>query len=354
MAASIRAAIIGLDRPAQTILEGLQSAPGLKLVGLADTHKERLAEFAKSTDLPTYDDRRLMLVETKPQFIFVNVPRHQEAEVLALAAELGVHVWKPYPLGRNFDEAVSFVQLIAKAKLGLYVGSPYRFGGGFGRLCEWLPRVGRVHLIQDEFLVPESTGGPITGWRASKAQAGGGVLLDGAYPSLEVMTSQFGLPAQVYCEIAGSLGTQTDGPPYETEDLAMLCLTFGSGTAACSAALRVSARHDWRTAWHGPKGTITFKPGCVSFESQAIWPPEVFRFPVLPARQYTIQAGELVANLRDEQPASSAARDHLPVMAIIEAAYLSARTGQPESPAQFYELHHLTPPALPVIGSSCV
>ena len=79
---------------------------------------------------------------------------------------------------------------------------------------------------------------------------GGGVLLEGAYPGLELITSQFGLPEQVYCLAASGLGVQTDRP-YETEDLSMVSLIFSGGTVACSTALRVAAESGRQTVWHG-------------------------------------------------------------------------------------------------------
>ena len=69
-------------------------------------------------------------------------------------------------------------------------------------------------------------------------------------------------------------------------------------------------------------------------------------------KPYARQASELVHALRGEQAATSTGKEHLAAMAVIEAAYLSARTGQPESPSHFYELKDLTPPAAPVIAGS--
>ena len=241
MAGNIRVAIIGLASPAQTILDGLRSAAGLKLVGLADAERERLDRFAESTGLGVYDDHRTMLIETRPDIVFVNVPRHQEAELLALVAELGITVWKPYPLGRDFDEAVGFVKRFANAKLGLYVHSPYRYGGGNEALAQWLAKAAPVHLIEDEYFLPAKLGCPVTGWRASKAQAGGGVLLEGAYAGLELVASQFGLPELVHCVTRTGLCSQSERP-YETEDLSLVELSFGSGTVAYSVALRAAAQ----------------------------------------------------------------------------------------------------------------
>ncbi len=349
MAGSICAAVIGLAEPAGTILDGLRSTPGLKVVGLADAERERLEHFAESTGLGVYDDHRTMLLETRPEIVFVNVPRHQEAELLALAAELGIALWKPYPLGRDFDEAVSFVKRFAKANLGLYVSSPYRYCGGYEPLAHWLGTLGQVHLIEDEYFLPAELGCPVTGWRASKAQAGGGVLLEGAYSGLELITSQFGLPELVHCVTKTGLCGQSERP-YETEDLSLVELSFGSGTLGYSVALRAAAQAGRQTVWHGAGGQLSLGPGSVSFkpmDGKAI----LRRFRDRAAKPYERQAGELVQVLRGEQAGTSTGREHLLPMAVIEAAYLSARTGQPESPSHFYELHDLTPPAPPVITS---
>ena len=71
MASSIRAAVIGLTDPVWNILVGLQGTSGLKLVGLADADKERVADCVESTGLAGYDDHRIMLLETRPGIIFI-------------------------------------------------------------------------------------------------------------------------------------------------------------------------------------------------------------------------------------------------------------------------------------------
>ncbi len=265
MAGSIPAGIIGLAEPAETILAGLRSIGGLKLVGVADGERERLEGFAETANVAAYDDHRIMLIETRPEIVFINLPRHQEAELLALAVELGVALWKPYPLGRDFSEAVGFVKSFAKAKLGLYVSSAYRYCGGYERLCEWLGKLGQVYLIGDEYFLPADLGSPVTGWRASKAQAGGGVLLEAAYAGLELITSQFGLPERVHCVTKTGLCGQSERP-YETEDLSLVELSFGSGTVAYSVALRAAAKGSTQTVWHGARGQLSLGPGMVSFK----------------------------------------------------------------------------------------
>ena len=350
MASSVRAAVVGVTGPAEDMLAGLLKVRGLSVVGVADSDKERLEGFGETSGLATYDDHRVMLVETRPEIAFVNVPRYQEAEVLSLAVELGVGVWKPYPLARSFGEAVGFVRSFEKGKLGLYVGNPLRYGPVFEQVSEWLSRLGGVHLIENEYMRPAALGGEITGWRASKAQAGGGVLLEGAYPGLAVIASQFGLPEQVYCLTSTGLGMQTDRP-YETEDMGLLTMTFRDGAVGCSVALRTAAERGGKVVWHGSEGKLTLAEGSVRFVEAGGEGEEVRHVRENPTKPFRAQAGELVRVVRGEQVASSVGRDHLAVMAVIEAAYLSSRTGQSESPSHFYELHDLTPPAAPVITS---
>ena len=115
-------------------------------------------------------------------------------------------------------------------------------------------------------------------------------------------------------------------------------------------ALRVAAERSRRTVWHGAKGQMSLGTGSVSFkpmDGEAM----VHHFRDSLAKPYARQASDLVQILRGEQAGTSTGREHLLPMAVIEAAYLSARTGQPESPSHFYELHDLVPPAPPVITS---
>ena len=143
-------------------------------------------------------------------------------------------------------------------------------------------------------------------------------------------------------------GALHSSPPAANQAVRLRIVRKVSQQAAI--ALRVAAERSQRTLWHGAKGQMSLGVDSVSFVPMGS-EAKVQNFRDSLSKPYARQAAELVQVLRGEQAGTSTGREHLLPMAVIEAAYLSARTGQPESPSHFYELHDLTPPTPPVISS---
>jgi hypothetical protein len=64
-----------------------------------------------------------------------------------------------------------------------------------------------------------------------------------------------------------------------------------------------------------------------------------------PLEAWQTDLSGFVASLASSKGVPSSGGEHLATMAVMESAYLSARTGQPEEPARFYQLHELAMPA---------
>ena len=64
-----------------------------------------------------------------------------------------------------------------------------------------------------------------------------------------------------------------------------------------------------------------------------------------PLEAWQADLSSFVGSLASAKGMPSSGGEHLAVMAVMESAYLSARTGQPEEPARFYQLHELAVPA---------
>ena len=115
--------------------------------------------------------------------------------------------------------------------------------------------------------------------------------MEGAYPGLELITSQFGLPELVHCVTKTGLRGQNERP-YETEDLSLVELSFGTGEVAYSVALRAAAKGSRQTVWHGSGGELILGAGAVSFKPMA-GPVTSQRFRDSPTKPYARQGAEL-------------------------------------------------------------
>jgi predicted dehydrogenase len=171
------------------------------------------------------------------------------------------------------------------------------------------------------------------GWRGDLARAGGGVLLHGAYEQLDLLVDRLGTPESVFAQGSSSI------PPgkarsYDTEDACQVSLRFLGGRIATLDAVRRAGPGAWKVRLVGGRRWME-----VTGEGLDVRDPAgdlVDHLPVRSGHRYgaalASYGGALRAGLRN---LPSTAADHLPTLAVVEAAYLSMRTGQAESPARF-------------------
>ncbi len=341
---TLSVAVIGLGPVGTLAMESLLQTDGVKIVGIADKDPIVAEQAGGSTSIPAYSDDRRCLAETRPDAIFLAVPPPAGVELIAACAERGIHVWKTAPLGRTLEEAVEIVRTMDRAGLKLVVGTQRRFAASYRQAAQLADEVKPIFLARAHYLF---NWGPELSWRADKASAGGGALLDLGYHPIDLLISMLGLPEDVYgLATKCSRATEPGDPPqgdYDTDDTAAAILTYSSGAVASVVTTRSSGPVSEELTLHGLRGSLTAN-------HQGCW----LRDP----------DGKVLDQLCDDQPpvavfvaqAKSFAKavateassymcsgwENLLTMAVIEAVYLSGRTSQPERPARLLKSHGLT------------
>ncbi len=172
-----------------------------------------------------------------------------------------------------------------------------------------------------------ATGDEPEGWRGDSLRAGGGVLLNGAYAQVDLLVTLLGLPESVYavCSFARAPGETLN---YDTEDTALVLMRWGSDCSAMLVARRGVIPGAWQITLVGTNDTLVWPAADSSDDDEAGMGAHSAAGI---ARQIRSAAGicETVVRRPDLR-----ARDHLATLAVIEAAYLSAKTGAPEVPAR--------------------
>ena len=140
----IPAAVIGLGAFGRRTLEALVHSSCARLVGLADRDARRAEEAGREFDAPAYTDNRQLLLSTKPTAVFLATPPMHAPELLEACLELGIHVWKEAPLGRNLSEAAAFVRRFDEKKLLLAAGTQRRFAESYRRAHEQRGTIGDI------------------------------------------------------------------------------------------------------------------------------------------------------------------------------------------------------------------
>ena len=122
----------------------------------------------------------------------------------------------------------------------------------------------------------------------------------------------------------------------DTEDFAAVTLQFQQEKTASICATRAAEESQWHLSLHGTRATVKVSPECLVVTpsdgseqtTHRVWT----RYPVAHA------LGAIAETLHDaEKPDDSTASDQLQTLAVIQAAYLSAKTGEPESPLRMLE-----------------
>ncbi len=324
-------------RPAELkdFAAALSAIPELELKAVAG-----VPQSAAPEGTAWYDDLRVMLSSGRVAAVLLATDPRAGAELAIMAAGYKVHVWRTPPAARTVAECIDVLRGVREA------GVVYRIASSWDHTSEAIRSLlrerGGLRPILSELLV-RAPGPPLDSWKASLVDAGGGVLATDAYDTLELLVALRGLPASVFatvgrCRPVGGLA------PRETEDVAAAVLRYEGGGLAIVRATWDIIPYESLSLHHAAEMTLRVEATQASLQSadgrvvaaQALPPiglkEELRRF-----------AATIIEQSRQPRDAGALER-HLAVTAVLETAYLSARTGQPETPRKLYEVQRWPEP----------
>ncbi len=283
------------------------------------------------------DDPRAVLNKDAVEAILLADTTRANVALTNAALDDELPIWRLPPLGRTFAEAA---ELMARARRG---GTVWRVASSWEFVSEqawnelhwpgdFTPHYSEVRL--------SATGPDPRAWHASAAHAAGGALAEAGYAALEALVGVRGLPESV---AASTAAAPRGGPQRETEDIAVGILRYRAGGIALVRATWDIGPPEDSTLHVGTGLNVQLGGGEVRLSD-----PQGRRLDQrpIPSDWLTVELSRFAEQVR------SAARDraaapldrHLAVSALLEAIYLSARTGQPESPRRLYEVQGLPIP----------
>jgi predicted dehydrogenase len=144
---SVRVGVIGVGYLGQHHARIYSQLPGVTLIGVADTVRERADEVAKAARTKAFYDPQALLDQVDAVSIVVPTVSHYEAASLFL--KKGVHVMLEKPMTQTLSEADHLIELAEKRKIVLQIGHLERFNSAIrmlaGVICE--PRFVEVHRL---------------------------------------------------------------------------------------------------------------------------------------------------------------------------------------------------------------
>ncbi|MBU0717520.1 MAG: Gfo/Idh/MocA family oxidoreductase [Planctomycetes bacterium] len=333
----LKVALLGLAGIGEEYLAVLRDAEGCELVAAADANPELVRQCLDGTSIRGYEDHRSLIIEGTHaglDLLFVALEPYQSVDFVELAARQGVGVFHKAPAARTVTELQRMVECFDSAGLPFVVSRPWQAEPAYSALSELDSLAGFVAVAFAEIGSAEGD----AGWRGDSMRAGGGVLLNGGYELVDMLVSLLGMPEAVYAQCS-ALAAPGAVRKSDTEDAAGLVLRFTQGRAATVSAIRGVAKRYSRVALTGERSLVEILPNGMTVTPHNGSPARHHPVRTSYAAEPAIRA--CVDQLRspDVDPRSTA-REHLLTMAVIEAAYLSAKTGSPESPTRFFEPDH--------------
>jgi len=335
----LKTAILGLDEGAGPLLEAASQSRYLELVALADKDGTRAGRTAERFGCRAYDDYRQLIVQNAFDCLLVAGPMHQCGQYLKLAIRKKCNIFKLSPLARNFEEAKELVALAESKEVKFAVANPGRFAAGFKECRTFLQQADEPFFMLSAVCFPGNARLP--GWRKDPELSGGGVLLYDCYDIIDQLVRLFGIPDQIYAVTANS-GVDRQQQMYITEEIALVTMKFSSGlvgTLTASSCAAAESRRKYIKIYGKGKTikvenndfTIISCPGNdagISNSNQDSTAP----------MKKALDNFALSILMPDKNQLISSGKENLENMALIEAAYLSVRTGFPEQPVRILQM----------------
>ena len=211
-----------------THLQALAQLPAARIVGMADVSAERGAARAAETGCPFFVDHREALAELRPDVAVITTPHPFHAPIAIDCFAAGAHVLAEKPMAVDVADADAMIAAADSAGRILAVNFQQRFRPAIAharRLVESgeLGALLRVLCVEPWFRTAAYY--RTASWRGTWAGEGGGVLMNQAPHTLDLLCHLAGPPAKVWG------WTRTLVHAIETEDTAQAMLEYASGAS---------------------------------------------------------------------------------------------------------------------------
>jgi len=319
-----------------------------QIVAVADLDQQRAEKTATEHGCQAYSDYRRLIVQNRLDCLLVGAETHTCDEQIRAAIRRKTHILKAPPPARTFAELFEYVQLARSESVQFAIANPGRFKTGHALARDWISqgRLGHIFLVA---VYCSLRTGNRPAWLIDPQVAGGGVLLHDCYRVLDQALSSFPPPEQVYA-------LKTNHAPDKqqrlclTEDTAVVCLRFNDAFMGSLVATRSKGTGPNRTSIevHGKEGLLTVSDDEVVLATRD--GPDDQRWPCTEDEQVLMERllASFAQSLRtpDEHEFPCSGAESLRNMAVLEAAYVSTRTGSPEEPARILQVAGPPTPAI--------
>jgi predicted dehydrogenase len=330
VSARTRLAIVGVGAIAQLAhLPALSRVRGVELVALCDNDGAKARSLADRFEVPdVFTDIEDLLDFDKLDAVVVATPNHLHEPHVLSALAAGVDVLCERPLALTTAGVQRVLAAAGKGDRKVLVANNHRFRSDAQALERFIRggELGRVTGFRGGAYQPRHAS---DGWRSSRAEAGGGALLDQGFPLVDLALWLADFPAPVRVSAHMDRGRGRDA--VESAMLVQLECADGSAFSFDASWSYVGAEERWWMECLAEHGSARLAPLRVMKElngrpvhvSHAGGAARESAFTQSYRAQAAHFAAVLVGEVKYEAPA-----DQVVVHQVLEAAYKSADEGR--------------------------
>lgn len=327
----IRVAMIGTGFINAYHARAIHHAGDAEIVAACGQPRESARKFADTFGVPEVTTNAMSIAKRKDLDLAVlGLPNKFHAPYAIAMLQSGKDVLVEKPMAMNLKEALAIAKVAKEKKRVLAVGHMWRFDTEVNYI-RGAVREGRVgKVVKTKGYGIHVNWGP-AGWFTQKKLAGGGGLMDMGVHPLDTARYIMGDPApkSVFARIGTYYGD------YDVDDMGLLMITWSNG------AVSVIESGWWNPHMDGPEASTQIF-GTAGYAR--LFPTELKLkiggvpgsfVPPMPARAehcdqviYDRQMKQVLDCVRQRKTPHPGAAEGLTIMKIVDAAYLSSKTGK--------------------------
>lgn len=246
--------IVGCGTIAYVHAEAIQRINGADLISVYSRNRDHAERLGRKFDVMAHDNWEDFIQDDRLEIVTVCTPSGTHLDYGRLIAEEGKHVVVEKPIEVTLDRGKQLIDVCKRHGIKLAVVFQNRFIPDVIRMKKTIDdgELGKIFLgdatikwfrTQDYY--------DRVGWRGTFALDGGGVLINQAIHTIDLLQWMLGKVESIY----GQIGTFTHDR-IEGEDAAVVCLRFQSGAMGIiEASTSVQPAMDRRLEVHGERGS---------------------------------------------------------------------------------------------------
>jgi predicted dehydrogenase len=349
MAAKLKVGVVGVGAIGTVHCDAYQAnSEQAELRALCDSDRQRLAAQGEKRGVAHRfsDYRDLLKSDVEAVSVCVGNTLHREVAVAALKA--GKHVLLEKPMAMNAAEAAEIVAAAKKARKTLQIGMVWRQAGEAQVVRKLVEDgvLGEIYHLRAVLTRRRGIPG-LGGWFTTKAQSGGGPLIDVGVHWFDIAMHLSGLwkPTHVSAMCYAKFGPRMReyryvgmwaGPPkydgvFDVEDYAAGFVRFGpKASMSFEISWAGNIQEQGFVELLGDKGGVRVlegKPTTILTEFQGHVADVTPQYPD-PGNRFHLQARKFLAACRGEGAPAATGEEGLIVMKLIDAVYASAAAGR--------------------------